>query len=61
MPLLPAPPSPADGATPADAAAWVSAHLGDLTLEGPGGVAPGAARGGQSTADAVLAALDVTG
>jgi deoxyribodipyrimidine photo-lyase len=61
VPLLPAPPSPADGATPADAAAWVSAHLGDLTLEGPDGVAPGAVRGGQSAADAVLAALDVTG
>ncbi len=61
MPLLPAPPSPADGATPDDAAAWVSASLGDLTLEGPDGVAPGGARGGQSTADAVLAALDVTG
>ncbi len=61
VPLLPAPPSPADGATPADAAAWVSAHLGDLTLEGPDGVAPGAARGGQSAADAVLAGLDVTG
>ncbi|MGY1717316.1 FAD-binding domain-containing protein [Geodermatophilus sp. SYSU D01106] len=61
MPLLPPLPSPADGATPADAASWVAAHLGDLTLEGPDGVAPGVARGGQSAADAALAGLDVTG
>ncbi|GAB4079332.1 deoxyribodipyrimidine photolyase [Modestobacter muralis] len=61
MPLLPAPPSPSTGATPTDVARWVAAHLGDLTREGPDGVAPGVVRGGQSAADAALAALDVSG
>ncbi|MGF1645820.1 MAG: FAD-binding domain-containing protein [Kineosporiaceae bacterium] len=47
---------------PAAAIAWVRRHLGDLCLEGPDGVtsSPGF-RGGQSAADARLAALDVTG
>ena len=61
VPLLPAPPSPSTGATPTDVARWVAAHLGDLTREGPDGVAPGVVRGGQSAADAALAALDVSG
>ncbi len=61
MPVLPSPPSVADGATPADVVGWVAAHLGDLTLEGPAGVAAGAFRGGQSAADAALAQLDVVG
>ncbi|MPQ99639.1 deoxyribodipyrimidine photolyase [Modestobacter sp. I12A-02628] len=66
MPLLPAPPSPADGASTDgastdDVTSWVAAHLGDLTREGPDGVAAGAFRGGQAAADAALAALDVTG
>lgn len=44
------------------AAAWVAEHLGDLTLEGPAGVAPSPRfRGGQSAADAALAAFDVAG
>ena len=44
------------------AVAWVRRHLGDLTAEGPDGVAASAAfRGGQSAADAALAALDITG
>jgi len=59
--LLPTPPSPLEGATADDAAAWVAAHLGDLALEGPDGVRPGGIRGGQTAADAALAALDVTG
>ncbi|NYG56468.1 FAD-binding domain-containing protein [Nocardioides perillae] len=58
---LPTPPAPSKGATTDDAAAWVAAHLGDLTLEGPDGVRPGRHRGGQVAADAALAALDVTG
>lgn len=59
--LLPPPPSVVDGADRADVIAWVATHLGDLTLEGPDGVAPGAFHGGQSAADAALAGLDVTG
>lgn len=59
--MLPTPPSIADGAVRADVVAWVAEHLGDLTLEGPDGVAPGGFRGGQSAADAALATLDVTG
>jgi len=39
----------------------VATHLGDLTREGPGGVAPGGFVGGQSAADAALAGLDITG
>ncbi len=61
MPLLPNPPSATDGATTAEVLSWVAAHLGDLTLEGPGGVAAGGIRGGQSAADAALAGLDITG
>ncbi len=61
MPLLPAPPSTVDGASLADVEAWVAEHLGDLTLEGPDGVRAGGFDGGQSAADAALAALDITG
>lgn len=61
MPLLPAPPSTVDGADLADVEAWVAEHLGDLTLEGPDGVRAGGFDGGQSAADAALAALDITG
>ncbi len=59
--LLPNPPSVADGADTNDVVAWVATHLGDLTLEGPDGIAPGAFTGGQSAADAALAGLDITG
>jgi deoxyribodipyrimidine photo-lyase len=53
-------PLPAPG--PQAAAAWVREHLGHLTLEGPDGVRPSpAVRGGQSAADAALAALDLDG
>jgi deoxyribodipyrimidine photo-lyase len=58
--LLPAPPSLADGADVDDVVAWVATHLGDLTLEGPEGVRPGALRGGQSAADTALATLDIS-
>lgn len=58
VPLLPAPPAPGDQA---EVVAWVADQLGDLTLEGPGGVAAGAFTGGQAAADAALAGLDVTG
>lgn len=61
MPLLPNPPSLAEGATTDDVVAWVARHLGDLTLEGPDGVAPGGFRGGQRAADQALATLDITG
>lgn len=61
MPLLPNPPSIADGATTDDVVAWVSTHLGDLALEGPDAVAAGGIRGGQTAADTALAALDLTG
>lgn len=61
MPQLPSPPSPTDGATPDDVAAWVAEHLGDLTLEGADGVRPGAVRGGQTAADVALAGLHVSG
>ncbi|MBJ7519675.1 MAG: hypothetical protein JHC84_08270 [Solirubrobacteraceae bacterium] len=45
-----------------DTAAWVAAHLGDLTLEGPGGVVPSPRfRGGQSAADEALAGFHVDG
>ncbi|WP_336923028.1 FAD-binding domain-containing protein [Aquipuribacter sp. SD81] len=58
---LPTPPRAA-AEDPGAAAAWVAAHLGDLTLEGPDGVrASTAFRGGQPAADAALAGLDVTG
>ena len=56
MPLLPTPP-----ADPDDVVEWVAEHLGDLTLEGPDGVAAGGFRGGQAAADAALANLDVDG
>ncbi len=56
MPVLPTPP-----ADPNDVVGWVREHLGDLTLEGPAGVAGGALRGGQSAADRALAELDITG
>ncbi len=59
--ILPPPPAPGGGASPDDVAGWVATHLGDLTLEGPDGVRPGAIRGGQVAADAALARLDVTG
>ena len=61
MPVLPAPPSLANGATPHDVAGWVASHLGDLTREGPDGVRSGALRGGQLAADTALAGLDVRG
>ncbi|CAN5708932.1 hypothetical protein BH11ACT8_BH11ACT8_02290 [soil metagenome] len=61
MPVLPAPPSPARGATPYDVAEWVATHLGDLTREGPAGVRPGGLRGGQTAADTALAGLTVRG
>ncbi|MCY7396235.1 MAG: deoxyribodipyrimidine photolyase, partial [Nocardioides sp.] len=61
MPLLPAPPSLADGAEVHDVVAWVATHLGDLTLEGAAALAPGAIRGGQTAADTALATLDITG
>ncbi len=56
LPALPA-------ATDADAVvAWVAAHLGDLTAEGPDGVrASQRFRGGQSAADAAIAGYDVSG
>ena len=57
MTRLPAPPAH----DPEAALAWVAEHLGDLALEGPHDVRPGAFRGGQTAADAALAALDVTG
>ncbi len=41
--------------------AWVSTHLGHLSLEGADGVRPGGHRGGQAAADAARATLDVTG
>jgi deoxyribodipyrimidine photo-lyase len=53
-------PTPEPG--PAAAVAWVRRHLGHLCLEGPDGVAASPAfRGGQTAADAALAALDVAG
>lgn len=61
MPLLPVPPSTADGASLADVEGWVARHLGDLTLEGPAGVRAGGFDGGQSAADAALATLDIAG
>ena len=61
MTRLPNPPSLAAGTSREDVVAWVAEHLGDLTLEGADGVRPGAIVGGQSAADAALAALDVTG
>ena len=59
--MLPVPPSTADGASVADVEAWVAAHLGDLTLEGPDGVRAGGFDGGQSAADTALATLDIAG
>ena len=56
MPVLPTPPPPGPAAVD-----WVREHLGDLTREGPDGVAAGGHRGGQTAADAALAALDITG
>ncbi|WP_369056162.1 FAD-binding domain-containing protein [Kineococcus terrestris] len=57
MPQLPPPPADRDGVV-----AWVGTHLGHLTHEGPGApVAASPVRGGQSAADAALAALDLTG
>lgn len=38
---------------------WVREHLADLTLEGRGGIGPGAVPGGQTAADAALAGLDI--
>jgi deoxyribodipyrimidine photo-lyase len=58
VPVLPALPPVADDQ---GVLAWVSTHLGALTLEGPDGVRAGAVRGGQQAADATLAALDVEG
>jgi deoxyribodipyrimidine photo-lyase len=54
---LPTPPPDAAAAT-----AWVADHLGDLTREGPAGVAASPRfRGGQTAADRALASWDVTG
>lgn len=54
---LPTPPAGAE-----DATAWVAEHLGDLTREGPDGVAASPRfRGGQAAADQALALWDVTG
>jgi deoxyribodipyrimidine photo-lyase len=53
VPILPAIPPGRDGAL-----AWVRAHLGHLTCDDP---AVSSVRGGQTAADAALAALDVTG
>ncbi|WP_370247116.1 FAD-binding domain-containing protein [Nocardioides sp.] len=61
MSVLPSPPAPSEGATPADVVAWVATHLGHLAREGADGVRAGAIRGGQSAADAALAGLDVRG
>ncbi|MEO9325045.1 FAD-binding domain-containing protein [Nocardioides sp. C4-1] len=61
MSVLPTPPAPGAGATPDDVVAWVREHLGDLAREGADGLRPGLVRGGQTAADAALAALDVTG
>ena len=61
MPLLPPPPSTANGASLGDVEAWVARHLGDLTLEGPDGVRAGGFDGGQDAADAALATLDIDG
>lgn len=61
VPTLPSPPSLAHGADRDDVVEWVAEHLGDLTREGPDGVRPGFATGGQSAADAALADLDITG
>jgi len=61
VPLLPVPPSTADGASIGEVEAWVARHLGDLTLEGPEGVRAGGFDGGQSAADAALATLDIDG
>lgn len=57
MPRLSPLPTPDE----ADVEAWVAEHLGHLALEGRDGVRAGAMQGGQSAADAALAALDVTG
>lgn len=59
MTALPTPPTTAD-----DALAWVGEHLADLTLEGAANEplrASKSFRGGQTAADAALAAFDVTG
>ena len=56
MPVLPTPPVDRP-----ELLRWVSAQLGDLTLEGPDHVAAGAFTGGQSAAAAALAGLDVSG
>ena len=61
MGVLPTPPSPGAGATSDDVVAWVAEHLGDLTREGPDGVAAGGHRGGQVAADTALATLDISG
>ncbi|MBZ5733086.1 deoxyribodipyrimidine photolyase [Nocardioides sp. TRM66260-LWL] len=58
---LPTPPDPTRPNGPEAVLAWVAEHLGDLALEGPGGIAPGALRGGQTAADAALAGLEVRG
>ncbi|MGA9870599.1 MAG: FAD-binding domain-containing protein [Rhodococcus sp. (in: high G+C Gram-positive bacteria)] len=60
MPRLPHPPSIVDGFSSNDVARWVATHLGDLTREGPDGIAQGGIRGGQSAADGALANLDIT-
>lgn len=61
MTTLPPPPSLAMGADRADVVRWVGEHLGDLTLEGAGGIRAGAITGGQRAADEALTALDITG
>ncbi|PKH40608.1 deoxyribodipyrimidine photo-lyase [Nocardioides alpinus] len=58
MPSLPPLPDVDDRAA---VLAWVGAHLGRLSLEGPDDVRAGGHRGGQAAADAALATLDVAG
>lgn len=54
------PPIPTDGRAAVER--WVATHLGDVVLEGPGGVQGSPAfAGGQSAADAALDALDIRG
>jgi len=56
---LPAPPGPDAG--PGSAGTWVIEHLGDLVPSSDGSLASRRFRGGQRSADAALAALDLTG
>ncbi len=59
---LPTPPPPGTDAPTAATLAWVAEHLGDLCDGGPATVAGSPRfRGGQTAADAALAALDLRG